>query len=669
MTTQHQEGEGKSDQTRLATGLVAPSFLKQLEERLGRKRLGWWGLSLAGLLLVVVGLPWLGEDIDRVAIDTAVRMAAAGRAPHPDLVIVGIDTETLAAVPERWPWPRQRYARLLEAIGAAGPRLIVFDVLLQQLETADGGAGDQELAATLRRLGNVHLISLIERRSTELELQKRHYRSAPLFREAAAGEGFVWAWVDGDGMVRSFVVRDEHLGRASCVLNVAQRLRADLPSPPPADAEGLSHSLIAFARRGGETPTWSALDFLEGRVPAGALAGRVVLVGATAPILHDFHRTAIGLIAGPRLLAATLDTLLQDRVATRPSGRGWRLLLVVLGCLGGGWLTRRGSRRPWVALGLGLAIALAGWAALFLGAGLCLSVFPLLIGWLVAGLAVIALTRLLELLAWQTLQAEASAAGLVQRQLFPPPAWDGQEFMSYGRCVPCSAAGGDYFDVVKLGEQDTLFLVCDVAGHGIGAAMVASMLKSALASLEDQAGFSLESAVTRLNGLLFRLFHGKKMVTGVFCRLEEATRRMTLLSAGHVKSLLVKADGQVEEIGAPAYPLGVRPVARLKMVPLALEPGDTLAMYTDGLVETVDWYNEVLGYSRFKAMLARRAPLVPGPDVVDQILDEVRQFAKGRPAADDMTILLVHRRQAGRPVVLQDGSPPVEIVRNSRLES
>ncbi len=645
------------------------SFLRLLEEALGRKRLGSWGLGLLVLLLTVAGLPWLGEDLDRAALDMTVRAAAAWRTPHPDLVIVGIDTETLATVPERWPWPRDRYARLLEAVASTGPRLIIFDLLLQQLETRDAGVGDRALAATLQRLGNVHLISLIEQKLTDADVQKRHFRSASLFREAAAGEGFVWSWVDGDGLVRSFVLRDALLERSSCVLQVARLLRPDLPDPPAADEEGLSRSLVAFARRGGETPFWSALDFLEGRVPTGTLAGRVVVLGATAPILHDFHRTALGLITGPRLLAAMLDTLLQNRVAIRPVGRAWRLFLVIFGVLAGGWATRRGGRRPWVGLVGGILATLVLWAAICLGGGLALPFFPLWAGCVLAGLTVIALTRLLELLSWQALQAEAAAAGLVQRQLFPPATWNGQEFVSFGSCQPCSAAGGDYFDTVKLGDQDNLFLVCDVAGHGIGAAMVASMLKSAVASFEDQEGFSLETAINRLNGLLFRLFRQRKMVTGVFCRLEEKTRRVTLVSAGHVTSLIVRADGRVEEVGAPSFPLGMRAVTRLKMVPISLEPGDTLVLYSDGLIETVDWQNKMLGYPGFKTMLARRAPLVPGAGVVDQILEEIRRFAKGRPAADDMTILLLHRRQGPFSSVAPPDSPGVEIVLPSGSES
>jgi serine phosphatase RsbU (regulator of sigma subunit) len=560
-------------------------------------------------------------------------------------VIVGIDTETLAAVPDRWPWPRSRYSRLLSAIASAGPRLIVFDFLLQQPESSDGGAGDRELAATLGRLGNVHLISLIEQKATTVDLQKRHYRSDPAFRQAAAGEGFVWTWVDTDGLVRSFVLHDALMNKDSCVLGLARLLHPDPVRVPAPDGEGISRSLIAFAGGGGETPTLSALDFLEGRIPPGSLAGRVVFLGGTAPILHDYHRTCRGLLAGTRLLTATLDTLLQDRVTTLHHGRFWRLLMVGLGFLLGGGVTLRGMTRPWLALSVGLCLAALGWGILLVPGKTCLPLFPLLAGFLMAGVGMIALTRLMELLSWQALQAEAAAAGLVQRQLFPAPGWKSGEFVSFGCCQPCTSAGGDYFDVVQLGEQDTLFLVSDVAGHGIGAAMVAAMLKSAIASLQNREGFTLETAVTQLNDLLFRLFHGRKMVTGVFCRLEAERRRLTLISAGHVVSLIVRRNGEVEEVGLPGLPLGVRAFTRLKMVPLSLEPGDTLVLYTDGVIETIDWKEQPLGYPAWKALLAAKAPLVPDARVVDGLLAQVRAHAKGFEATDDVTLLLLHRRE------------------------
>ncbi|NLI77721.1 MAG: CHASE2 domain-containing protein [Candidatus Riflebacteria bacterium] len=620
------------------------AWVKRLETMVGRKRLLGWAVGLGAILLVIVLLPSLGAGLDRAALDLVTRLATPWRSPHPDLEIVGIDTPTLAAVPDRWPWPRDRYARLLEAVASAGPRLIVLDLLLQHPEESDGGAGDRALAATLRRLGNVQLISLLEQKETAADLLKRHFRSAPVFREAAAGEGFVWSWVDPDGVVRSFVLRDDLLDKDSCVLDLARRLcGAALPVPPP-EEQGLSRSLVAFAGRGGMTPIRSALDFLEGRVPPDSLAGKVVFLGATAPILHDVHRTGLGLLPGTFLLAATLDTLLQGRLTTRPTGRAWRLGLALLGAVLGAWVVGRSPVRPWAALLAGLLACGTVWTAVLLAGTCCLPLFPLVASFLLAGLAAIALLRLLELLAWQALQAEAAAAGLVQRQLFPPPAWQDGEFVSFGCCQPCSAAGGDYFDAVQLGEQDRLFLVNDVAGHGIGAAMVASMLKSAIASLQGQQGFSLEQAVERLNALLYRLFHGRKMVTGVFCRLETRTRRLTLVSAGHVVSLIVRADGKVDEVGLPGLPLGVRPTTRLHMVPLALHPGDTLVMYTDGVVETVDWEDQALGYPAWKSLLAARAPLVPDAVTVDGLLADVRAHARGYEATDDVTLLLLHRR-------------------------
>lgn len=635
-----------SSTTPTSTGNGEDVTWARLESLLGRKRLLSWVAAAAAVLLVVAGFPDLGAGFDRGALDLATRLATPWRAPHPDLVIVGIDTETLAAVPDRWPWPRDRYARLLAAIGAAEPRAIVFDILLQHPEPADGGAGDRALAETLRRLANVHLISLLEQQETEFERRKRHFRSAPLFRQAAAGEGFVWAWVDPDGIVRSFVLRDEQMELNSCALSMARLLGSEPISLPQPDEEGRSRGLIAFASRGGVVPTLSALDFLEGRIPAGALAGKTVFLGVTAPILHDFHRTCHGLIPGTRLLSACTDTLAQHRLILRHEGRGWRLVLVLLGFLVSAGLIRARPARPWVALAAGTILGGLGWAVVLFAAGHALPPFPLLAGLLVAGLSSIALLRLVQLLSLQTLQAEAAAAGQVQRQLFPPPVWNSGEYISFGCCQPCSAAGGDYFDVIPVGEEETVFLVNDVAGHGIGAAMVASMLKAAITTLQDRESFSLGQAVDRLNALLFRLFHGRKMVTGVFCRLEHRTHRLTLISAGHVASMIVRAGGAVEELGKPGLPLGVRATTRVIPVEMEFLPGDTLVLYTDGVVEMIDRQGTPLGYPAWKELLAARAPLVPDTETVGELLAKVRAHGQGLEAGDDVTLLLLHRQAA-----------------------
>jgi len=635
--------------------------LHRFELLLGRKRLISWIAAAAAVLLVIAGVPGIGAGVDRAALDLITRLATPWRTPHPDLVIVGIDTETLAAVTDRWPWPRDRYARLLASIGAAGPRMIVFDILLQHPETADGGAGDRALAETLRRLGNVHLISLLEQQETELDRRKRHFRSAPLFRQAAAGEGFVWAWVDPDGIVRSFVLRDEQMELNSCALSMARLLSSEpIPLPRP-DEEGRSRGLIAFAGRGGVVPALSALDFLEGRIPAGALTGKTVFLGVTAPILHDFHRTCHGLLAGTRLLSACTDTLAQHRLIRRHEGRGWRLMLVLLGFLAGAGLVRARPGHPWAALGAGILLGGLGWAIVLFAAGHALPPFPLLAGLLVAGLSSIALLRLVQLLSLQTLQAEAAAAGQVQRQLFPPPVWNSGEYTSFGCCQPCSAAGGDYFDVLPVGEEETVFLVNDVAGHGIGAAMVASMLKAAVTMQQDRESFSLGQAVDRLNTLLFRLFRGRKMVTGVFCRLEHRTHRVTVISAGHVASMIVRAGGTVEEIGKPGLPLGVRATTRVMPIETELLPGDTLVMYTDGVVEMVDRQGNPLGYPAWMNLLAARAPLVPDTATVGDLLEKVHAHAQGCEATDDVTLLLLHRKTASATLCRQfdgDGALP-----------
>ncbi|NCB39057.1 MAG: CHASE2 domain-containing protein [Erysipelotrichia bacterium] len=336
-----------------------------------KRRTCYWVIgSLLMSILIVTFLPSSTNALDYQILDLFQNLLRPFRAHHPDMFLIGIDTDTLAHAKERWPWPRERFAQLVEVIAKGQPRILIWDFALDHLEQENGSPGDQRLAEAFRKAGLVALVSTINSYQTIEGLQKRLFRNVPLFRKVASFEGFACCVVDDDGVFRRFIIRDENLGADSCALQVFQGLSGKTCHLPPFNEVGQTSCFLAFATRGGDIPSVKAVDLLRGAVSPALLKNKIVVVGATAPVLQDYHLTSRGTMAGPRILATALDTMLQHRVARVEDGWPARLVAVSLGCLGGILLAGLVVTHPVFWSGIGLALATVGWA-LIMGLVLC----------------------------------------------------------------------------------------------------------------------------------------------------------------------------------------------------------------------------------------------------------------------------------------------------------
>jgi serine phosphatase RsbU (regulator of sigma subunit) len=158
--------------------------------------------------------------------------------------------------------------------------------------------------------------------------------------------------------------------------------------------------------------------------------------------------------------------------------------------------------------------------------------------------------------------------------------------------VPASSVAGDYFDFVDAGEQAFGVVVADVSGHGVGAALVASMLKVAIAM---EAAHVREPA--RLLEKLNDFFCGKlerQFITAVVAFIDVAGGRVVAAAAGHPPPLVRRASGAVEELPASGFVLGRMRAASYHDVSIALANGDAIVFYTDGVIEAEGWSSERL---------------------------------------------------------------------------
>lgn len=602
-----------------------------------------WGL-LVGMMLLLIGFPSLPGMLERPILDLWLDSLRLVRAPSDNIILVTLDADTLAYIPDRWPWPRKRFAQIADVLASGSPRILIWDFTLDHLETEGGSDGDRLLAAAFRRINHVALVSTIEIRHSSDGVHKRVFKNAPLFRPIAGSEGFAFCPVDSDGVFRRFALRDGTLGCDGCAWQVFRTLTGDYSEISPLDAQGLSTSFIAYASRGGEIPSIKAFDLLAGVVSPQILQGKVVIFGPTAAVLQDYHQTSRGLLAGPRILASSLDTLLTHRTTRVVDGLMIRGGSCILGAGLGLTVSAMAVSHPlvWSFAGLGCATLL--WGMFFTFLGIHLPWGTLAASWMTFSLVQSSLRDFLLYMDERTHLAEAAAAARVQSLLFPAKPWDRGEFRIQGYCQPCLSAGGDYYDFLPMSQDRVMFIIADVTGHGISAAMITCMVKALAGILVELDQLSPEEFSQHVSSFLYKTFKGRRLMTAMIGILHPSSNRVTIVNAGQCPAILVRTDGTIEELGKPSMPLGVKGRSVDLFQAVAMGPGDSLVLSTDGIPETLDWKQKPYGYEAWKTFLGATLPHFPIDAPLSGLLEDVRVHAGGRPHDDDITLVVLRRR-------------------------
>src|SRR5579859_2883963 len=241
----------------------------------------------------------------------------------------------------------------------------------------------------------------------------------------------------------------------------------------------------------------------------------------------------------------------------------------------------------------------------------------------------------------QRMEQEINIARDIQQALLPRNFRDYPHLSVAGCNFPCLSVGGDYFDVFPLSEKRTAFLIADVSGKGLGAALLTTMLQGVLS------GMTLGTDPARLFNHLNRFLcdHGDvgRYATMFFGILDELGS-LEYINAGHPSPILIRRDGTAEEgFKEGSFPVGLVPEAEYATACVKLEPGDTLVLFSDGVTEAMDPQEELFGIPRLVQLLTghHETPL----DLLQKVLLEaVENFARGASQADDLTLLLVRYR-------------------------
>ncbi|MEL7058580.1 MAG: PP2C family protein-serine/threonine phosphatase [Acidobacteriota bacterium] len=205
---------------------------------------------------------------------------------------------------------------------------------------------------------------------------------------------------------------------------------------------------------------------------------------------------------------------------------------------------------------------------------------------------------------------------------------------------PASEVGGDFYDVLELDDRRLVVAVGDVAGHGVSSGLVMSGLRSAL-SVQVRYSAEIEEVFERLNAVVHGTHRRRLLATLIYAVVDLDRGRVRLASAGHLGPYLLTADGEMSALETIAYPLGVRDELPIAPIEAAIGPGDTLVVYSDGLVEArPDGSNEMFGFERLETTLADLAGR-SAAEVRDGLLAAHERFVDGAPPEDDVTVVVV----------------------------
>ena len=239
--------------------------------------------------------------------------------------------------------------------------------------------------------------------------------------------------------------------------------------------------------------------------------------------------------------------------------------------------------------------------------------------------------------------AEIERARRIQTDLLPGATPEFADLELVHRIEFLGEMGGDYYDYVPFGDG-RLGIVCgDVMGKGLAAALIMAMARSllhnALGSCEGPGEILAE-----VNDSLTRDLEGQRLPYFLTLALAvyDPLERTITIAGGHNPVLLVGRDG-LREVPSRGAALGVRSRLEFAEDVISSQPGDLVALYTDGLTEARDPSGRLYGLERLKMALAGYQDLA-APEILGSVWDDVAGFRSGAPPSDDTTLLLARFR-------------------------
>jgi serine phosphatase RsbU (regulator of sigma subunit) len=215
--------------------------------------------------------------------------------------------------------------------------------------------------------------------------------------------------------------------------------------------------------------------------------------------------------------------------------------------------------------------------------------------------------------------------------------------------VSSRQVSGDFYDVVPAGENAFLLAIADVAGKGVPAALMTSMLQASLRTQANTVGSTAE-ILRNINALVYRSTSVHQFATFFLAHVDESTMRLTYSNAGHNHPLLFRRDGTMRPLDRGGTVVGILEQVELEEESIQLEAGDRLVLYTDGVSEAANAAEELYGDQRLIDLIRTFPAEQPARESIERIVESVRAFAAAEDLGDDVTVMVVRVLEHVAPV-------------------
>lgn len=244
----------------------------------------------------------------------------------------------------------------------------------------------------------------------------------------------------------------------------------------------------------------------------------------------------------------------------------------------------------------------------------------------------------------EILESELSVASQIQEQLLPKELLiiEGYKFNAFH--IQCKQVGGDLYDIARLDDGRILFLLADVSGKGMGAALLASNILASFRILYNTKDFNLLDATCHVSKQLLTFTRPGDFATLFIGLLNPKIGTLQYVNAGHNPPIIMRDNGKVEYLEASGIPIGALDLAVWKEETLNLNIKDLLLVFTDGIPEAVNKQDEQFGDDRLVKSVQKCRDQSP-EELTESIMNEVIRFIGNNPRSDDITMMILRRER------------------------
>jgi len=244
-----------------------------------------------------------------------------------------------------------------------------------------------------------------------------------------------------------------------------------------------------------------------------------------------------------------------------------------------------------------------------------------------------------EVLEARRLEEEVTIGQRIQRTFLPDRNPEIPNFDIAGANYSSELVGGDYYDFIRITDQQLGIVVGDVSGKGIAAALIMASFRASLIA-EIRNNYSIRNVIGKVNRLLWESIEADRFVTALYGVLDIANRRFTYVNAGHNPAFLYRVGvDRFDTLDSTGPLLGSFETATFKERHADIGPGDVLVLYTDGVTEAMNRSNDLFGEDRLREVIRSRKTETAGT-IVRGIWETARAFGDGE-LADDLTVVVI----------------------------